>query len=478
VAQHELQRSISAVQFFTLSFGCIIGVGWIAALPAWLGQAGPGGAALAFFCGGLAMMLVGVCYAELAGGLPVTGGEVAYAYVLFGTGTSFATGWFLALSSIATTAFEAISLGWVVGAMIPGLEGPALYSFAGAEVRVGTLVIGILGTLILTWLNYRGAGAATLLQDVMTWGLLAASAGFIIAGMWAGSTENLKPLFGAVSDRPPWRGILSVMATAPFWYAGFDVIPQMMGERTAGSSPRAACRMILISIAVAGLFYIFVIIACSMVMPWQELVLLPMPAAEGFRRALDSELLAQVVLGAGALGLLTTWNSVFMFASRVLFTLGRARTLPPAFGEAHPRNGSPAFSVLFVGVVSAAAVALGRGALIPIVNVAGICLAAAALLMCIGVIRYRRIAPDAVRPYRVAGGNVTAAAASLVCLWMVGWALIEPAFGRGIPIEWYVLGGWGVAGAVLWSASRDTRASITEVERRRRIVGDAAGEAV
>ena len=447
MAHHELQRSISAAQFFTLSFGCIIGVGWIAALPAWLGQAGPGGAALAFLGGGLAMMLVGVCYAELAGGLPVTGGEVAYAYVLFGTGTSFVTGWFLALSSIATTAFEAISLGWVVGAMMPGLQGPALYSFAGAEVNVGTLVVGIAGTAILTWLNYRGAGAATRLQDVLTWALLAASAWFIIAGIWAGSGENLKPLFGAVSDRPVWRGVLSVMATAPFWYAGFDVIPQMMGERAPGSSPRTACLMILLSIAVAGLFYILVIIGCSMVMPWQQLVLLPMPAAEGFRRALDSELLAQVVLGAGALGLLTTWNTVFMFASRVLFTLGRARTLPPAFGEAHPRHGSPGVSVLFVGIVSAAAVPLGRGALIPIVNVAGICLAAAALLVCIGVIRYRRMSPEAVRPYRVAGGSATAAAASIVCLWMVGWALIEPAFGSGIPVEWYVLGGWGVAGA-------------------------------
>ena len=478
MAQHELQRSISAAQFFTLSFGCIIGVGWIPALPAWLGQAGPGGAALAFLGGGLAMMLVGVCYAELAGSLPVTGGEVAYAYVLFGTGTSFATGWFLALSSIATTAFEAISLGWVAGAMIPGLEGPALYSFAGAEVRLGTLMIGILGTAVLTWLNYRGAEAATRLQDVMTWGLLAASACFIIAGMVAGSAENLKPLFGAVSDRPVWRGVFSVMATAPFWYAGFDVIPQMMGERTAGSSPRSACLMILISIAVAGVFYILVILACSMVMPWQQLVQLPMPAAEGFRRALDSELLAQVVLGAGALGLLTTWNSVFMFASRVLFTLGRARTLPPAFGEAHPRNGSPALSVLFVGVVSGAAVPLGRGALIPIVNVAGICLAAAALLMCVGVIRHRRLSPHATRPYRVAGGRVTAAAAAIVCLWMVAWALIEPASAGGIPIEWYVLGGWGAAGAALWMASRATRTSISEAERRRRIVGEVAGETV
>src|SRR5262245_30485541 len=161
----ELQRTITPAQFFTLSFGCIIGVGWVIALPAWLQQAGPGGAALAFLAGAMAMMLVGLCYAELATALPVTGGEGAYAYVVFGPRASYATGWFLALSSIATTAFEAISLGWVAGALVPGLEGPALYSVAGAPVRAGSLALGLAGTFLLTWLNYRGARAATRAQD-------------------------------------------------------------------------------------------------------------------------------------------------------------------------------------------------------------------------------------------------------------------------------------------------------------------------
>jgi amino acid transporter len=471
-----LQRSIGAAQFFTLSFGCIIGVGWVVALPAWLAHAGPGGAGLAFIIGGLAMMLVGVCYAELATALPVTGGEVAYAYSLYGAGASFATGWFLALSSIATTAFEAISLGWIAGTIVPGLEGSTLYSVAGEPVRAGSLAIGIAGTAVLTWLNYRGARAASRLQDILTWGLLATSAWFIGAGLTRGSVEHLQPLFSGTSDQPAWRGVLSVMATAPFWYAGFDVIPQMMGERARGVSLRAAGVMIVLSIAVAAAFYVLVILSSSMTMPWRELVMLPMPAAEGFRRAFDSELLSRVVLLAALLGLITTWNSVFMFASRVLFTLGRARLMMPVFGEAHPRHGSPATAVLFVGAVSAAAVLLGRGALLPIVNVAGICLAGAALLICVGVIRFRRTAPDVVRPYRVPGGTITAGLAAAVCLWMVGWAVIEPALINRLPLEWVVLGGWAALGALMWTIAGATRGSLTETERHRLVVGDAAKE--
>lgn len=474
----RLQRTISPAQFFTLSFGCIIGVGWMVALPGWLQQAGPGGAAVAFLVGAAAMMLVGLCYAELATALPVTGGEVAYAYVVFGPRASFATGWFLALSSIATTAFEAISLGWVAGALVPGLEGPPLYSIAGEPVRAGGLALGIAGTLLLTWLNYRGANAATLVQDVLTWGLLAASVVIVVAGIGAGSVEHLQPLFYGTSERPAWRGVLTVMATAPFWYAGFDVIPQMMGERARGSSLRAVGAMILISIAVAAAFYVLVIIACSMVMPWPELVRLPMPAASGFRVALQSDALAKTVLMAALLGLVTTWNTVFMFASRVLFTLGQGRLITPRFAEVHPLHGSPSAAVLFVGVVSAAAVFLGRGALMPIVNVAGICLAGAALLICIGVVRFRRTSPATERPYRVPGGSVTAVLAAAVCSSMIGWALFEPALAGGLPLEWLVLGGWSVVGAALWLTASRTRRSVQESERERLIVGTVVKESL
>ena len=286
------------------------------------------------------------------------------------------------------------------------------------------------------------------------------------------------PLFAGTDDRPVWRGVLSVMATAPFWYAGFDVIPQMMGERAPRASLRAAGAMIVVSIAVAAVFYVLVIVSSSMTMPWRELLALPMPAAEGFRRAFDSELLAQVVLLAAVLGLVTTWNSVFMFASRVLFTLGRARLVTPRFGEAHPRYGSPGFAVLFVGVVSAAAVPLGRSALIPIVNVAGICLAGAALLVCMGVIRFRRTSPEIERPYRVPGGSITAGVAAAVCLWMVAWALIEPALGGALPFEWLVLGGWAVLGVLMWTLGSAARRSLSEKERYRLVVGDAAKELV
>ena len=76
----RLSTEISSIDYLSIGFGSMVGVGWIIVLGDWLAQAGPVGAILAFVCGGLVTMLVGVCYAELATLLPVSGGEVAYAY--------------------------------------------------------------------------------------------------------------------------------------------------------------------------------------------------------------------------------------------------------------------------------------------------------------------------------------------------------------------------------------------------------------
>src|SRR4030042_2343884 len=93
-----LKKELKLRHFFVLGFGCIIGVGWIVYIGIWLAQAGPLGSILAFLIGGSLMMFIGLCYAELATMLPVSGGEIAYAYEIFGLKTSFAVGWFLALS--------------------------------------------------------------------------------------------------------------------------------------------------------------------------------------------------------------------------------------------------------------------------------------------------------------------------------------------------------------------------------------------
>jgi amino acid transporter len=75
---HGLAARLSAAQFLTIGVGAIMGVGWAVALGDWLEAAAPLGAILGFALGGVLMLPVALCYAELATALPTAGGEVVY----------------------------------------------------------------------------------------------------------------------------------------------------------------------------------------------------------------------------------------------------------------------------------------------------------------------------------------------------------------------------------------------------------------
>lgn len=465
----RLKKQLKLRNLFSLSLGSIIGVGWITVLGAWMTQAGSVGSIFAFIGGGLIMLLIGLCYSEVAGMFPVSGGEVAYLYEMYGVKTSFFAGWFLALNYIGLTAFEAISIGWVLSAMFPSIEGPVIYTILGTDVRLVSLVIGLAMMTFITVVNYRGAKSTAWLQDAMTYTLLLVSAVFIFAGVTSGDTANLQPLF--VEIRPGagiWIGIVAVMATTPFWFAGFDTIPQAMGEKADSSSSKLLPRVISFSIGLALLFYVLVILAATMSAPRSELLAMDLPAAGALESALGSPLMGKVVLFAGLCGLVTTWNAIFFAASRLIFALGRGFMLPPAFAGVHTRFASPAFAILFVGIVGGSLSLLGRNAILPIVNVGAIAMSFVFLLVTIGLLTLRRSRPNQDRPYRVPGGATIPVIAAIGCLGMLIVGLREPWQNGGgtVPIEWVFLAGWGGIGGAFWIAAKRTRESINASERR------------
>lgn len=93
---------------------------------------------------------------------------------LRGPRLGFITGWAIAYTYVAVCVFEAISIGWILGEILPWIEGPVLYTLFGADVRAGTLVLATGFTVLLTWLHYHGTDLAARVQDVMTVILMAA----------------------------------------------------------------------------------------------------------------------------------------------------------------------------------------------------------------------------------------------------------------------------------------------------------------
>ncbi|MEM8735781.1 MAG: amino acid permease, partial [Planctomycetota bacterium] len=129
----QLTKSIGSIGFFSLAFGSMIGVGWITGLKSLFLAAGPLGTTCAFVLGACLMMIIGVCYSEAMKLLPVTGGEVAYAYKAYGTQKAFILGWCLAIGYLSVSAFEAVSIGIVLSYLIQ-VDAWPLYEFNGSQV--------------------------------------------------------------------------------------------------------------------------------------------------------------------------------------------------------------------------------------------------------------------------------------------------------------------------------------------------------
>lgn len=456
----QLRRSLKLTQLFTLGFGVVVGVGWMLLVGQWLTQAGTLGAMLAFVAGAVLIGLVGLCYAEIATVHPEAGGEVIYAGRVLGRGAAFGVGWLLALLYVVIAAFEAIGFAWLLSIVAPGLAGPVAYRFLGQDVTVGALAVGVAGMGLFCWINIRGAAMAARVQDMLIYAKIAISLAFVAAGLLRGSPANLEPLFvGPTGD--PLGGFMAVFVTAPFWYAGFGVIAQALGERAEGASVRLAGLSILAVLVAGCLFYCLIIVSVAAVAPRAAIEGAALPAAAAFEAAFGSPLLRNVVVTAGMLGLLTTWNGLFFSAGRVLYALGEDRLLPGPFGQLDPRNGTPAFALLFVAVAATACVFAGRGAVTPIVNLSGLIFALVFLSVVVAVlVRRLRGAPPA--PFQVPGGVATIVVSAVVAFGICVAAAVEIAKAAkgGLAPEFAVLGVWLLAGAAIYLLQRRGRRAV------------------
>ena len=470
----ELKKSLGGVQFFSIGFGGIVGVGWIVYMGLWFSQAGPVGTVLAFLVGGLLMSLVALCYAEVGSMYPVAGGEAVYAYRAFGQLASFVVGWALVLMMTAVVPYVSISLAWILDVLIPGISGPVLYSWRGQDIHTLSLVIAVGWTFWLGIINYRGVQSAARFQDWLTYGKLVISALFIGAGVFGGSTVNLEPMFQAAPDGSIWPGLLAVIATTPWFFGGFNEIPQVLEERSATTSSRTLGLIVVAAVLAAAVYYALAALSAGMVGPWQDIIKAELPVAVAFRTAFGSELFARLVLVAGLFGIITVGNSAMMASTRLLFAMSRARMIAPAFTRLHPVTAAPVAAIVFVIGFGVLGNFLGKAGIAPIVNVGSTAACLGYFFPSLSVWRLRGLEPDRPRPYRLPAGVAVSFLGAAGSIFLLGSSLRQHWLDAkgSFPLEWLVIIGWNLIGLAMWIGARSARANLAAGEQERLIVGE------
>jgi basic amino acid/polyamine antiporter, APA family len=454
----QLRRAVGRSGFFTLAFGGMVGSAWIVLLGDWLRAAGPAGAALGIITGAVAMILIALCYGELAVRFPAAGGEFLYTLQTYGRLPAFVMAWFLVLYTVSTCAFEAIACAWLLRELLPALDFGTAYVIAGEPVNWAALLIGAVGSIVIGVIHYCGSQSAIRFQNFITFSFLGICLLLNCLALARGSVTNLHPLFSSESY-PSWvLGSLWLFSTAAFFLNGWQTALHALEERRESVTPRAAVLSMIASIVVAAFFYIALILAAGSSQPWTRSIAAQVPAAAAFRAVGFHGVLGTVLLIAASASLLKSWSGMVWIASRLMFALAREGMLPRPFSTVHTTSGAPRVAILCVTGLTLVGLSFGRSFIVPMVNMVTTCLALT-LVVCMFVLLRQRRLHHVETAFSVPGGTTTIAVAIVSAITMILIALAEPFLKgrRGIPIEWVLLVVWGILGGLIWKLTERLR---------------------
>ncbi|MBB5745847.1 amino acid permease [Brevundimonas variabilis] len=491
-AKSELKRSLGPINLMSLGIGAIIGAG-IFVLTGQVAAANAGPAImLSFVVAGIACGLAGLCYAELASTMPVSGSAYTYAYGTLGEVFAWIMGWLLVLEY--GVAASTVAVGWsgyVVSilkdfglseSLFPmiqyaGGEGPswatplvqAVVSEAGSTFPLtGTFnLVAAIGIAAVCGLLVLGVSESAkinnvivLIKIVVLLTFIAVGVGYINPANWVPFIpENTSGNFGEYGA----TGILRGASIIFFAYVGFEAVSTAAAEVKNPSKDVPVG--ILGALFVCTLIYMAVAAVMTGVVPYLELASpapvavaidrmglewanVPLATAEGGQLNLISFLIK-----IGAITGLTSVMLVLCYGqTRIFYTMARDGLLPRAFAVIHPKFRTPWIGTILLGVLIAIAASFLPISILG--DLVSLGTAVAFSIVCLSVIFLRIRHPEMERPFKVPGGVITAGLGIFACLSLAGfnfWPMIEHAM-NGNPLPLTILGIYAVVGAIIYIA--------------------------
>lgn len=477
-AHLRLRRALGAPELVLLGVGAIVGAGIFstAGTAAAGGEhhlgAGPG-LVLSFLLVAGACALAGLCYAELAALVPVSGSAYTYAYATLGELVAWIIGWDLILEYAIGNVAVAISwsdyfqtllsgLGWEwpvwlgtdyrsawaaarevaahvaqgggVEALAPAVvekarawaEAPRLW---GVPLVLNVPAAGIVG--LITWVLVRGIRESSAFNTAMVVVKLLVIGLFVGVGAFYVDPANWRPFLPN-----GWAGVGHAAAIVFFAYIGFDAVSTAAEETR--DPQRNLPRGILGSLLVCAVLYAVVALVLTGMVRWDRLRNVADPLAMAFVERGLNWLSGWIALGA----VVATASVLLVFQlgqPRILFAMARDGLLPGWAARVHPRYRTPHVTTWLTGVAVAGVAAVTH--IEEMVELCNIGTLFAFVVVAVGVLVLRWREPDRPRPFRVPWVPWVPLGAIVTC----GWLMAQ------LPARtWWRFGLWLAAGLVLY----------------------------
>jgi len=339
VSESQLDRTLGFTEAMTLGGGTMIGAG-IFILPAIAAEGAGPASSISFGIAGFVALLAALSLAELATGMPISGGS--YHYVNRGLGGFFGSivGWGMWTGLMFASAFYMVGFGQYIIESIPFLSGRALI-----------VLTGLLGLSLIVGVNYYGTEESSGAQNIMI------GVEFVIVLIYTGVGLFFIETANLVNFAPTGpSGIVATTGVVFVTFLGFEIIATVAGE--IKEPGKLIPLTMVLSVVGVTILYMVIMIVSTGIIPYQELGGSLVPVADVAVVFAGSVGVVAIVFAA-AIAAISSSNSSILAASRVLFAMGRDNLMSDWLNETHERFHTPHRAVVATGAVTAGLVGLG-----------------------------------------------------------------------------------------------------------------------
>jgi len=426
--EHSLKRTLNAYHLTAIGIGMIIGAGLFSLTGIAAAEyAGPA-VTLSFLLAGVGCAFSGLCYAEFASMIPVSGSAYTYTYATMGEVLAWIIGWDLILEYTVGAATVAISWSQYFTKFLHffGLGISPQYSlspFETATLPNGAIIHGIFNfpavaiVALISILLIKGTKESAWVTTAIVLLKVGVVLVFILVGAHfinIKNYENYIPANTGVFGEFGISGIFRGAAIVFFAFIGFDAVS------TAGLEAKNPKRDLPIGIIASLVICTILYIAFAHVMTgmanYKEFKNSAAPVAIAIAKTPYPWLQIGIVLA-----ILAGYSSVIlvdlMAQSRIFYSMSLDGLLPKLFSDIHPSFRTPYKSNIILGVFVALFAALVPVRVVGEMTSIGTLFAF--ILVCIGVWRLRITSPEIPRSFKLPAMPLIPIMGIMVCALMM-----------------------------------------------------------
>ncbi len=449
-SDHGFKKALSAGNLITLGIGAIIGTGiFVLTGTAAANHAGPA-LTLSFLISGIGCVFAGLCYAEFASMLPISGSAYSYSYASLGEFIAWIIGWDLILEYLFASSTVAVGWsGYVVSFLkdlninlpieyaasagaklinIPNegwkeITAQLTESLSKSNIDINSLphttgIINVPAMFIIAFVTILlviGIKESARFNTVIVIIKLLVVVLFIACGISYINVDNWTPYIPANTGEFGKFGLSGILTGAGvifFAYIGFDAVSTAAQE---AKNPKKDMPIgILGSLLVCTILYIAVAAVLTGIVNYKELNV-PAPIALAIDKIGAALYWLRPLIKIGAIaGLSSVVLVMLMGQPRIFFTMSKDGLLPEIFSRLHKKFRTPHITTILTGIV--AAIIAGLLPIKILGELVSIGTLLAFVIVCCSIMVLRKKNPDTHRPFRTPWVPFVPIAGIVICM--------------------------------------------------------------